>query len=110
MPSTVQAKSEQSPSTIRAQAEHDTDVSAFLLTTSRVLARAVAEEIGLQLVSLPTANVAGRAIARNSAIILVRSLDEAVDLAKGYGSESSGRFVHGVLGAIAQAGSTRPGA
>ena len=28
-------------------------------------------------------------------------INEAVELAKGYGSESSGRFVHGVLGAIA---------
>jgi N utilization substance protein B len=27
-------------------------------------------------------------------------INEAVELAKGYGSESSGRFVHGVLGAI----------
>ena len=31
-------------------------------------------------------------------------INEAVELAKGYGSESSGRFVHGVLGAIARAG------
>ena len=30
-------------------------------------------------------------------------INEAVELAKGYGSESSGRFVHGVLGGIAAA-------
>jgi transcription antitermination protein NusB len=29
------------------------------------------------------------------------AINEAVDIAKGYGSESSGRFVNGVLGAIA---------
>ena len=29
------------------------------------------------------------------------AINEAVDLAKGYGSESSGRFVNGVLGAVA---------
>ncbi len=33
------------------------------------------------------------------------AINEAVELAKGYGSESSGRFVNGVLGAIALAAS-----
>ncbi len=39
-------------------------------------------------------------------------INEAVELAKGYGSESSGRFVHGVLGAIAgrQSAETERGA
>jgi N utilization substance protein B len=32
-------------------------------------------------------------------------INEAVELAKGYGSESSGRFVNGVLGAVALAAS-----
>lgn len=35
------------------------------------------------------------------------AINEAVDLAKGYGSESSGRFVNGVLGAVALAASGR---
>lgn len=34
------------------------------------------------------------------------AINEAVELAKGYGSESSGRFVNGVLGAVALAAST----
>jgi len=38
-----------------AQAEHDTDASAILLTTSRSLADQVAAEIELQLATLPTA-------------------------------------------------------
>ena len=33
-------------------------------------------------------------------------IDEAIELAKGYGSESSGRFVHGVLGAAVNATET----
>jgi N utilization substance protein B len=33
------------------------------------------------------------------------AINEAVDLAKGYGSESSGRFVNGVLGAVVLAAS-----
>ena len=35
-------------------------------------------------------------------------INEAVELAKGYGSESSGRFVHGVLGSIAGAQRAEP--
>lgn len=34
------------------------------------------------------------------------AINEAVDLAKGYGSESSGRFVNGVLGAVVLAASS----
>ncbi len=64
-----------------AQAEHDADASAILLTTSKRLAGAVAIEIERQLQTLPTAGVARRAIAENSAIVLVQSLDEAVDIA-----------------------------
>ena len=36
---------------------------------------------------------------------LPTAINEAVDLAKGYGSESSGRFVNGVLGAVVLAAS-----
>ena len=46
-----------------AQAEHDPDASAVLLTTSRRLAAAVAKEIDRQLAVLPTAPVAAEAIA-----------------------------------------------
>jgi N utilization substance protein B len=35
------------------------------------------------------------------------AINEAVELAKGYGSDSSGRFVNGVLGAVALAASGR---
>ena len=62
-----------------AQAEHDTEASAILLTTSRELAEKTATEVKRQLETLPTALVACEAIQRNSAIILVRSLDEAVE-------------------------------
>lgn len=62
-----------------AQAEHDTEASAILLTTSRSLAEGVAAEIERQLESLPTAPVAREAITRNSAIVIVDSLDQAVE-------------------------------
>jgi histidinol dehydrogenase len=69
-----------------AQAEHDVDAAAILLTTSKRLATAVATQIELQLADLPTAAVARKAI-RNSAIILVRSLEEAVDLSNRFAPE-----------------------
>jgi histidinol dehydrogenase len=70
-----------------AQAEHDVDASAILLTTSRRFAQAVAGEIERQLETLPTAGVARKAILRNSAIILVDSLEEAVELANRFAPE-----------------------
>jgi histidinol dehydrogenase len=62
-----------------AQAEHDTEASSILLTTSRQLGEAVAQEIENQLETLPTAGVAREAIENNSAIIVCTSLDQAVD-------------------------------
>ncbi len=38
------------------------------------------------------------------------AINEAVDIAKGYGSESSGRFVNGVLGAVALEAARQHGA
>jgi histidinol dehydrogenase len=61
-----------------AQAEHDVDASAILLTTSRSLAEAVAEEIEKQLATLPTAAVARPSIDSNGAIIIMDSLESAV--------------------------------
>ncbi len=63
-----------------AQAEHDADASAVLLTTSKRLAAAVAAEIERQLAVLPTRQVAAKAIAGNSAIVLVQSLEQAVEI------------------------------
>jgi histidinol dehydrogenase len=70
-----------------AQAEHDADASAILLTTSKRLAAAVARAVEEQLASLPTAKVAAKSIARNSAIVMVRSLDEAIDIANRFAPE-----------------------
>ncbi|MCW5979425.1 MAG: histidinol dehydrogenase [Bryobacteraceae bacterium] len=70
-----------------AQAEHDVDASAILLTTSASLARAVAAEIGRQLETLPTAGVARKSIRSNSAILLVDTLDQAVELANRFAPE-----------------------
>ncbi len=70
-----------------AQAEHDVDASAILLTPSKRLALAVAREIEKQLEDLPTAPVARKSIRRNSAILLTGSVEEAVELANGFAPE-----------------------
>ena len=88
-----------------AQAEHDVDASAILLTTSKRLATAVAKELVEQVSDLPTANVAAKAIARNSAIILVRSLDEAIDISNRFAPEHLSVPDAGLLGRIHHAGS-----
>lgn len=60
-----------------AQAEHDPDARAILLTPSRRLAAAVAREVERQ---MPAAGPARESIASNGGIILTRSLDEAIEL------------------------------
>jgi histidinol dehydrogenase len=70
-----------------AQAEHDVDASAVLLTTSKRLAAAVAREVDRQLATLPTRRVAAKAIAKNSAVILVSSLDEAIEISNRFAPE-----------------------
>jgi histidinol dehydrogenase len=70
-----------------AQSEHDYDASAVLLTTSRSLAEAVRSEIERQIRDLPTAAIAEQSIDRNGAIILVRSIEEAVDIANRFAPE-----------------------
>jgi len=70
-----------------AQAEHDVDASAILLTTSKRLAAQVAKEVERQLETLPTAAVARKAIEKNSAVIVVGSLDEAMELSNAFAPE-----------------------
>lgn len=88
-----------------AQAEHDVDASAILLTTSKRLASAVARQIELQLKSLSTAAVARKAIERNSAIVIVRSLDEAVELSNRFAPEHLSIHEDSLLPKIQHAGS-----
>jgi histidinol dehydrogenase len=88
-----------------AQAEHDTDASAVLLTTSKRLASAVSKEIGRQLETLPTAAVARQAIAKNSAVVLVRTLDEAAEISNRFAPEHLNIPDEALLPKIQHAGS-----
>jgi histidinol dehydrogenase len=60
-----------------AQAEHDENARAILVTPKRTLARAVAAEIARQ---MPADGPARAAIARNGAIVVTSSMDAAIAL------------------------------
>jgi histidinol dehydrogenase len=64
-----------------AQAEHDEQASAVLLCTSRRLAEGVQREIRVQLSVLPRRQIAAQSIREFGAILLVKSLAEAVRIA-----------------------------
>ena len=63
-----------------AQAEHDVDARAILLTTDKEFSLRVQAEIEIQLSSLSTAQIAQRAIVENSAIVVCESKDSAFNL------------------------------
>lgn len=88
-----------------AQAEHDVDATALLVTTSRKLAAAVARELERQLESLPPGSPAARSIHMNGAIVLVRSRLEAIALANRFAPEHLCLPEGFPLGAIENAGS-----
>jgi histidinol dehydrogenase len=64
-----------------AQAEHDEEAQAILVTDSAALAAAVAQAVEAALAGLPRAKIAGESWARHGAIIEVASWDEAAALA-----------------------------
>ena len=88
-----------------AQAEHDVDASAILLTTSKRLANQVAKQIELQLRNLSTASVAAKSIERNSAIIVVRHLDEAAEISNRFAPEHLSIHDESMLPKLRHAGS-----
>jgi histidinol dehydrogenase len=70
-----------------AQAEHDEDASATLLTCSTGLAEAVARALVPQLAALPETSPAAASLAKNGAIIVVHDLAEATALANDFAPE-----------------------
>jgi histidinol dehydrogenase len=88
-----------------AQAEHDVDAAAILVTTDKRLASAVAAEVREQLKTLPTAPVASASIRRNSVIIVVPSLDCAVEISNRFAPEHLNIPDASLVGRITAAGS-----
>ena len=70
-----------------AQAEHDTEARAVLVTTSAELAGAVDAELARQLASLPRRAIAERALAEHGAAVIVESLAAAIELANRFAPE-----------------------
>jgi len=64
-----------------AQAEHDPLAAAVCLTTDRRLAARVAAALAAQLATLPRRAIAARALAAFGAIVVTRSVAEAVEIA-----------------------------
>jgi len=90
-----------------SQAEHDPMASAVLVTTRRELAQAVQEALGRQLAQLARAEIAGESLRRFGALIVVRDVAAAIELANRMAPEHlelqlRDPFAH--LGAIRNAG------
>lgn len=70
-----------------AQAEHDPMARSVLLTPSRPLLDRVALETERRLGALPRREIAARALGANGALVLTRSLEEALDVANALAPE-----------------------
>ena len=70
-----------------AQAEHDREARAILVTTSRQLASAVAAELERQLQALPRKAIAEHAIRQHGAAVIVESIAEAIVFANRFAPE-----------------------
>jgi histidinol dehydrogenase len=93
-----------------AQAEHDVDASAILLTTSRKLAEAVSAAVERQLTDLPTAHVARASIDNNGAVVVVDSIDQAIEISNSLAPEHLALHDGSLLAKIKHAGAVFVGA
>lgn len=90
-----------------SQAEHGADSQSILITVSEALIPAVEEAIAQQLEVLPRKETALKAL-ENSRIILLKTLEEAVEMTNEYAPEHliiATRFYEGVADRIVNAGS-----
>jgi histidinol dehydrogenase len=69
-----------------SQAEHGADSQVILLTTRELIVEKVQQSIKEQLKELPRKEIAEKALA-NSKIVLVNSIDEAIELSNLYAPE-----------------------
>ena len=63
-----------------SQAEHDKNASAVLVTDSEALALAVQEQIEIQLETLPRQEIARASVDHNGKIIIVDSIEQAIEV------------------------------
>lgn len=90
-----------------SQAEHGADSQSILITVSEKLVEPVLEQIEIQLENLDRKELAKKAL-ENSKIIVVNTLEEAVEMTNEYAPEHliiSTRYYMGVAAGIVNAGS-----
>ena len=90
-----------------SQAEHGVDSQSILVTVSEKIIEPVLEQIELQIEQLPRKEFARKAL-ENSKIIVVKTLEEAVEITNEYAPEHliiSTRYYMGVAANIINAGS-----
>jgi histidinol dehydrogenase len=90
-----------------SQAEHGVDSQSILITVSEKLVEPVLEQIAIQLEQLPRKELAKKSL-ENSKIIVVKTLEEAVEMTNEYAPEHliiSTRYYMGVASNIINAGS-----
>ncbi len=85
-----------------AQAEHDEDASAVLVTTSDALANEVLEEIKRQVPTLPRREIIERSLAQYGAIMVVNEMTEACALVNELAPEHLEIVTHDDDGVAAQ--------
>lgn len=90
-----------------AQAEHDPDARAVMVTTNRRLAERVAQEVERQ---MPSTGPAKSAIARHGGIIVCRSLREALSLVNDAASEHVVAGTEAIATRVTNAGAVFVGA
>ena len=76
-----------------SQAEHDRMATAVLITTDTFVAERTAEQIEMQLADLPRQDIARESVEVNGKIIIVDSLDKAIDLANKLAPEHLELFI-----------------
>jgi histidinol dehydrogenase len=87
-----------------AQAEHDVEASAILVTTSASLANAVSVELERQLRTLPTQDVARQAIDIHGCVLIVPDMNSAVTFANAWAPEHLSLHDSSLLPQIRNAG------
>jgi histidinol dehydrogenase len=81
------AKPEWVAADLLAQAEHDVQASAILLTPDLEFAKAVHEEVLAQLKSLSRKEIISSSLENTGGIVVTDSLNQAAELANAYGAE-----------------------
>lgn len=85
---------------LMSQAEHDRLASAILLTTSETVAQKTVEEIKRQAAKLSRKDIIEESLKNYGAVLICRSIDEAVDLANLIAPEHLEMMVKNPLGYI----------